>query len=175
MSLWPLLTEQEWKAIGVWVTPTQIHWEVFTQYDWRLLHSPTDGALPLAVSNRCNQSPPEIPMCHKNGIASRWLGGVVRSNQNLGDSAVTLSTPSSMRQRWPDENGGYFDIYSLYIHITAPPPLLPVSPLQAPPFIALSPSAQRKGVPLGYHSTLGHLVPTGLGTSSPTESNRQSS
>ena len=54
--------------------------------------------------------------------------------------------------------------------ITAPlPPLLPVPPLPIPPVIHPLLLLREGGVPLEYHSILGHQVPAGLGTSTPIE------
>lgn len=59
-------------------------------------------------------------------------------------------------------------IYSLYILITAPsPPLL--SPTLTKPSSNCHLPFCSWGDALGYHSTLRHLVPVGLHTSSPTE------
>jgi hypothetical protein len=57
----------------------------------------------------------------------------------------------------------YF-FYSLYLLITA----LPGPSLQIPPPLSSALLLKGEG-PLEYHPTLRHLVPAGLGTSSPTE------
>ena len=57
-----------------------------------------------------------------------------------------------------------FTLQSDYI-----PPFPSSTSLQTSPFITPLPSPQRRGAPPGYHPALGHLVPAGLGTSSPTE------
>ena len=61
----------------------------------------------------------------------------------------------------------------IYIHITSQskplPPLLPVLPFQIPLHIIPPILLKDSEAPLGYHSTLGHLVPARLSISSPTE------
>ena len=59
----------------------------------------------------------------------------------------------------------FFTVSFIYIPITDPAPLLSALPLQLS-----SITSQRRGSPFGHHPTLGHLVPAGLSTSSPTES-----
>ena len=67
----------------------------------------------------------------------------------------------------------FFFFFSFLVHFTSrwqPPPSFLHSPtLMNPSPITSSPSPQKRGVTLGYHSILDDLLPTGLSTSSPTE------
>jgi hypothetical protein len=67
--------------------------------------------------------------------------------------------------------GTFLSIKNAFIHFTSHSQLsysllFPDSHYN-PPLITTSPSSQRRGAPLAYHLTLGHLVPEELGRLSP--------
>lgn len=58
-------------------------------------------------------------------------------------------------------------LFTFYFLITAfLPPLIPVPPLQIPPFFYSTPSSQREEAPLGHRRTPEQLFPEDTGTSS---------